>query len=219
MGANGPSAWTLGPSFLSANSPTTPTLSLPALNALNTNYTPLFKWSAVTLSAPTIFKHYQLQVDDNVDFSSLVIDDISITDRLIVQFQVVAPLAHNTKFFWRVRAVNMDGEMSNWSAVRYFRTIVDAPVLSSPSNGAPAGSLKPVFDWNDASGPGAITNYTIQVSASPTFSTLLVNKSAVSSTYTQLTNLPAGKTLYWRVRVNGANGPSAWCIVFSFTTP
>ena len=124
-----------------------------------------------------------------------------------IQFQIVTPLAHNTKFYWRVRAVNTDDEEGNWSAVRYFRTIVDAPALLSPANASPAGSLKPVFDWNDAAGPGAITNYTIQVSANPAFATLLVNKSAVSSTYTQLTDLPAGKTLYWRVKVNGANGP------------
>jgi predicted phage tail protein len=173
----------------------------------------------VTLPAGTTFKNYQLQVDDNADFSSPVIDNISITNRTTVQFQTSIPLAQNTKFYWRVKAFNTDDEESNWSTVWTIRTVVSAPTLLTPANASPAGSLKPVLDWQDASGPGTITNYTIQISTSPTFGTLLVSSTTVNSTYTPIKNLPAGKTIYWRVRVNGANGPSAWSTVFNFTTP
>jgi hypothetical protein len=219
-GANGPSAWSEVRSFFSANPPTTPALSLPASNTLNTNYTPLFKWSAVTLPVgPALFKNYQLQVDDDANFSSPALDDTSITNRLTTQFQIVAPLAHNTKFYWRVRAINTDDEEGSWSAVGFFRTIVDAPTLLLPANGTSVGSLLPLLDWNNASGPAAVTGYSIQISASPTFAILLVKSNTVNSAYTPLVNLPAHKTLYWRVRVNGANGPSVWSAAFSFTTP
>jgi hypothetical protein len=191
-------------------------LSLPALNALNTNYTPLFKWSAVIIYAPATFQYYQLQVDDNSDFSSPTINNTTITDRLVTQFQVVTPLAHNTKFYWRVLAFNNLGQYST-SAVRTFRTIIDAPILQTPGNGTPAGTLKPVFAWDAPLGP--ITSYTIQVATSASFGTLLVNSTTVDSTYARLTNFPAGRTLYWRVRANGANGPSAWSTTFSFITP
>jgi hypothetical protein len=107
----------------------------------------------------------------------------------------------------------------NTSVVRSFRAIVDAPLLLSPANGDPTGTLKPTFDWNNASGPGTIKNYTIQVSTGSGFSTLLVNTTTVNSTYTMFKDLLPGRTLYWRVRVNGDNGPSAWSSVFSFTTP
>ena len=216
-GANGPSAWSDVRSFLSANSPSTPVPSLPATNALLTTYTPLLKWGAVTVPAGTTFQNYLVQVDNDADFSSPVINDSSITNHPTVQFQVGTPLAQNTKYYWRVKAFNTDNEESNWSTVRTFRTIVSAPVLLTPANGSPAGSLLPVLDWQDAT--GTITNYTIQISSSPTFGTLLVSSTVVSSTYTPIKNLPAGKTLYWRVKVNGANGPSAWSTVFSFTTP
>jgi len=217
-GANGPSAWSEVRSFNSANSPTTPALSLPASNALITNYLPLFKWSVVTLPVGTTFQRYQLQVDDNADFSSPVLDDTSVTDRLIVQFQTIAPLPHNTKFYWRVRAVNTDNEVSNWSAVKYFRTMVTAPTLLTPTDASTvAGDLTPTFDWMDATGPGAITGYTIQVSTSPTFSSNLVNATTPLSTYTPIANLPANTTLYWRVRINGVNGPSYWSSSFSLT--
>ena len=97
-GANGPSAWSSIRSFTSANSSSTPVLSLPASNALIKDYLPLFKWSAVTMPLNTFFGFYRLQVDDNSDFSSPVLDDTSVTDRLTPQFQAVTPLAQNTKY-------------------------------------------------------------------------------------------------------------------------
>jgi hypothetical protein len=131
---------------------------------------------------------------------------------------VVTPLADNTRFYWRVRAVNTDDEVGNWSAVWYFRTVILPPTLSTPLDGATAVSRKPVFDWDVPEGPGAITSYIIQVSASPTFGTLLVSSTTVNSAYTPLTSLPANKMLYWRVKANGANGPSLWSPTFDFTT-
>lgn len=213
-GANGPSAWTAARSFTSANPPATPAPNLPASNALITNFLPLFKWSVVTLPANTAFKHYQLQIDDNVDFSSPVIDDASITDRLTTQLATVAPLPQNTRFYWRVRAVNTANEVSNWSTVRSFRTVIAAPSgLSVILNG-----LQPSFDWADATGPSTITSYTIQVSTTVTFSSLLSNNTTSASLYNLPLNLPPATTIYWRVRVNGANGPSAWAMA-QFTTP
>jgi hypothetical protein len=190
------------------------------------DYTPLLNWYNATLPKPagsTAFKYYQIQIDDDNDFSSPVIDEHTaegdITDS---DFTPASDLASNTRYYWRVRAFNdvgLDQHYSGWSVVRSFRTRVEAPLLLSPADGAAAGTRQPTFDWSDASGPGLIKSYTIQVSASPSFGTLLVNSNTVNSTYTMLKNLPTGKTLYWRVRVNGANGPSAWSTVFSFTTP
>jgi hypothetical protein len=63
-----------------------------------------------------------------------------------------------------------------------------------------------------------IKSYTIQVSTNASFSTLLLNTTTPNSFYTMTKNLPAGKVLYWRVRVNGDNGPSAWTTT-QYTTP
>ena len=103
---------------------------------------------------------------------------------------------------------------SAWSTARYFRTALSAPVLSTPSNGAIAILLRPTFDWLD--GPGA-TSYTIQVSRNSAFTSLAVNKTVLLSAYTPTINLPANVTLYWRVKANGANGPSLWSPVWNFT--
>jgi hypothetical protein len=96
------------------------------------------------------------------------------------------------------------------------RTAIAPPELNSPISGTVVGTLKPVFDWEDADGA---TSYTIQVSKVATFSSRVLSKTAAGSTYTPTTNLPAGQTLYWRVQAKGANGPSTWSAVESFVTP
>jgi large repetitive protein len=93
--------------------------------------------------------------------------------------------------------------------VRTFRTAIAPPTLSSPADlYTTATDRKPVFDWADMAGA---SNYTIQVSKNSAFTSLVVNATATTSTYTPVTNLPVG-TLYWRVKANGANGPSLWSV-------
>ena len=212
-GANGPSAYT---AYRSLSTPVSPppivTLLTPANNFLSTDYSPTFTWKAVVMPIGTTLQHYMVQVDDDPAFGSPAIDDTTgATD-----FTPLSDLASNTKFYWRVRAVNTLGEMGNWSASRYFRTIIPAPTLLSPADTSAMSTLKPTFDWADATGPGAITNYTIQISTSPTFGSLVTNATTVSSTYTPVSNLPAA-LLYWRVRANGANGPGTYSDHFELT--
>jgi hypothetical protein len=90
--------------------------------------------------------------------------------------------------------------------------------ITKVDNPDPTKPLKPSFTWDPATGPGTISNYTIQISTVSNFSSLLVNATTINPSYSLINNLPAGKTIYWRVRVNGANGPSAWSTA-SFTTP
>ena len=75
-------------------------------------------------------------------------------------------------------------------------------------------SLHPTFNWENV--PGA-TSYPIKVSKNITFTSLVVNKTVVPSTYTPTINLPANITLYWRVKANGLNGPSLWSSIWTFT--
>jgi chitodextrinase len=216
-GANGPSVWSGARSFHTANPPSTPTLLLPANNALTTDYTPRLDWGLVTLPVGVTFGHYQVQVADNAAFTAPVVDESGLTDRLVHEYTPVTDLTPNTKYYWRVRAYNLAGEYSAWSLVRTFRTAFAAPVLSTPGNGGITTLLRPPLDWLDV--PGA-TSYTIQVSKNNSFTQLVVNKNTVGavSIYTPLVNLPANVTLYWRVRANGVNGPSLWSSpVWSFT--
>jgi hypothetical protein len=216
-GANGPSGWSATRTVNTANPPGVPALLLPASNALTTDYTPRLDWGLVTLPLGTTFGHYQVQVADNAAFITPVIDVGAgvLTDRLVHEYTPGTDLNPNTKYYWRVRSYNTDGEYSAWSLVRTFRTALSAPVLSTPNDGETITLLRPPFGWLDV--PGA-TSYTIQVSKNSTFTSLVVTKTVVPSTFTPLANLPANVLLYWRVRANGLNGPSSWSApTWSFT--
>jgi predicted phage tail protein len=212
-GANGPSLWSEVWSFTTGNPPSVPSLSSPGNKALTTDYTPRFDWSNSSVPAGTTLASYQIQVATEPEFGATVIDNDAVLES---EFTPTLELLANTTFYWRVRSINTEGEYSGWSVVRTVRTAITPPVLSSPVGGAAAGSLKPVFDWEDAAGA---TSYTIQVSKVATFSSRVMSKTAVGSTYTPTSNLPAGQTLYWRVQAKGPNGPSAWSAVESFVTP
>jgi len=210
--ANGQSNWSSPvASFMSANPPSDPSLLLPAENALLYNLRPRLDWNDSTVPAGTTFDRYQLQLATDPAFMNIVFDQ----DTSVSEFVPPAPLASNTKYYWRVRSYNTLGHYSSWSAVRSFRESMSSPVLLLPGNGTQAGSLRPTFDWTDVTGA---TGYTIQISTSATFGTLLVNSPTVPSTYRPASALPSGTTLYWRVRANGPNGPTKW-VTFQFTTP
>ena len=79
------------------------------------------------------------------------------------------------------------------------------------AEGASLTNRKPVSDWDAMAGA---SGYTIQVSKNNTFTSIVVNKTVVLSTYTPTVDLPIG-TLYWRVKANGVNGPSFWSVTRS----
>ncbi|MEW6029461.1 MAG: InlB B-repeat-containing protein [Chloroflexota bacterium] len=212
---NGPSVFSEVWSFTTGNPPSTPALVAPANNALLTDYTPLLNWSNSTLPAGTTFDHYQLQIATDAAFASLVVDaNVGAGDITASEYSPTTDLAANTKFYWRVRAVNSDLEYSAWSVSRYFRTVLLPPTLVTPADLDILSGPLPTFDWEDVTGA---SSYTIQVSRNPTFTQLVVNRTVATSTYTPVSNLPLNITLYWRVRTNGPNGPSLWSEVRSFT--
>ena len=220
-GTNGPSLWSDARSFTTANPPSAPVLTFPGNNALLTDYAPLLTWKAAIVPIGTTFDHYQLQLDDDADFSSPLVDT-SISSLTTTQYQVSPALPDNSTFYWRVVAFNTDGE-SNLSLTYSFRTSLLPVVLTSPSEGATVGSLTPFFDWEDVNGA---TSYTIQIATAPSFAsskkksrnTLILSTIVVDSEYATLSNLPSGVTLYWRVSANGPNGPTVWT-TGTFITP
>ena len=204
-------------SFRTASPPSVPMLISPANNALVIDTTPNLAWSKSTVPLGTVFSHYQVVVDDNADFSSPVVN-VDVAGIATTSYELTVPLLPNTKYYWHVRAWNTNGDMSAWSSARYFREAMLPPALVSPVGGVLVGSRRPLFDWDVA--PSA-TSYTIQVSLNSTFTLLRVNTTvlAPNTTYTPFANLPAGTLMYWRVRSNGPNGPSAWSAYETFTTP
>jgi len=208
------SDWSAVWTFTTANPPSRPMLQSPAGGALVTGPSPLFNWKDSTVPLGVVFDHYQIQIATDTAFSAIVHDQdlAGITNSQ----DDSAVLTSGTTYYWRVRAYAQNGDYSVWSAVRRVRIRFDAPVLLLPENGKPIGNLLPSFSWNGVTGA---KSYTIQVSKVATFSTVTLSKTVLTPQYATLVSLKPGTTYYWRVRVNGSYGPSAWSEVWSFTTP
>ncbi len=209
-------SWSLTSKFKTPNPPSVPVLSSPANNALTKIYRPLLDWTNSTLPLGTTFDHYEVQVDDNPNFSSPVIDAASaVGDINASSYTPPSRLASNTTYYWHVRAYNTGGEYSTWSTRWSFRTALLPPVLTAPSNGIQLQNNRPAFSWSSVAGA---TGYHIQVSKDGRFTQLAWDATCLKTSCTPPTDLPAQALLYWRVSTNGTNGPSAWSIIWSFTT-
>ena len=89
-----------------------------------------------------------------------------------------------------------------------------APVLSSPTSGSTTGSVTPTLVWSAATGA---SSYTVQVSLSSAFSTVISQSTTGPSvTTSSLTN---ATQYYCRVDATNAAGTSAWSSTSTFTTP
>jgi hypothetical protein len=218
-------AWSAPYSFITAHkTPSIPLLVKPVSNLLvHPPYTPPLDWSDSTVPAgASAFDRYQVQIDDSAGFLHPELDSAGLALHLtlsrLLATEYAYALAPNTRYYWRVRAFNVVGEYSTWSAVRYFRTAIPPPTLSAPLAGDHPLHRRPTFDWDDV--PGA-TGYVLQISKNSTFTLLVGSYGVTASTYTPAADLPANTLLFWRVLSRGLNGPSTWSALPypSFTTP
>ena len=107
LGDNSTSNWTRSNTFSIKTAIEIVQLMLPSKDAVTTNASVMFTWSTVDLA--TI---YQLQVDNNNDFSSPLIDVLTRASNC-----QTSELETSTSYYWRVQASN-DGHHSAWSEVR-----------------------------------------------------------------------------------------------------
>ncbi len=120
-------------------------------------------------------------------------------------------LRFGTKYYWRVRARHAV-DTTNWSQVFNF-TVIDQPLLISPSNGATGVSTNPTIDWDFITGT---TNYQYQWDVTPNFTTAQTQTISSSTSQANLVGLNNGTTYYWRVRTWHAADTSNWSQTWSF---
>ena len=185
-------------------------LSNPEDEAVEILLQPEFSWEAANAA-----ETYHLQVDDESNFISPVIDAEGIED---THYQTTSDLDTNTTYYWRVRGVNQQ-EDGDWSDNFQFSTISGSPSrvnLTSPENEEENISLQPELSWEDADGA---ETYRLQLDDNSEFSDPLVDESDLENTkfevQTELDNLT---TYYWRVQAMNPEGEGDWSEIYSFTT-
>ncbi len=87
------------------------------------------------------------------------------------------------------------------------------PTPVSPGAGANVPTV-PVFSWASAQGSA---NYTIEIATDQSFANPIETDTTDSTTITATSSLPAGKTLFWRVRANDPNFNFNWSAIQTFT--
>jgi hypothetical protein len=204
-------------------------LESPTHSATGVSVQPLLNWQDSTDLDSGDQVKYRVQVDDNDDFSSPVIDRADLTES---QYQVSASEALNfdTLYFWKVIAYDRcPTEVP--SAVFQFRTArmevcnhsPTAFTLESPADNETGVSTTPTFNWSDSTDPdaGDTVTYRLIVSPSPDLSSPVLDKSGLTaSEYTVLSTeaLTQGVTYYWKVEAYDSCGNVTESGVRSFTT-
>jgi surface antigen len=188
--------------------PQAPKLRTPRYYASTTDPRPAFNWGGVRGAV-----QYQLQIDNNSDFGSLVFNKSGITS---ARYDLVEPdpaLSHGTWYYWRVRAKDKAGNWGPWSN----NFAVSISILQSPKHTASTADSTPSFRWKKVSDAAS---YTLQVCTdwacnNPVFTSPAVptNKFTLSS--------PLNPGFYlWRVKVVTTGGGSYWSGVFGvYITP
>jgi hypothetical protein len=131
-----------------------------------------------------------------------------------------APLADkSTAYYWAVIPVHQSQNTLNYNPA----VLSDHPVTFNKSSVPPAPlgpadgaqvSTWPTFSWTPAENA---RNYTLEVSADPSFGNPIDNVTTDATQYTSSTTYPADTTLYWRVRGNDWIGQGLnWSAVRTF---
>ena len=134
----------------------TATLTTPTNNATGVSLSPTLVWSAVSGA-----DKYRLEVNSKADFTGTVIYD---QDTVSSASKQIGGLFDNTKYYWRVTALNNAGNTSDTSSSFNFTT--SQAVLTASSNGATAVSTSPTLSWYKTTGA---SKYRLEVNTKSDF--------------------------------------------------
>ncbi|MFA5401208.1 MAG: right-handed parallel beta-helix repeat-containing protein [Dehalococcoidia bacterium] len=204
--------WSASRSFINnpgGITPVAPALQAPADGAIVSGSSVTFQWNAVAGVT-----NYAIQISTNPTFSTLFRYNYT---RGATTIKYKDFPANGTTYYWRAASYN-DAGWGDWSASRSFinNSGPIAPVLQAPVDGATVSGSSVTFRWNASPDP-SVTNYAIQVSTSPTFSTLFHYNYTRAATTIDYKDFPAnGTTYYWRAASYNNSGWGDWSASRSF---
>ncbi len=172
-GAGARSAWSGVLHFILGdnNPPNAPTDGFwPAGGAQVADDTPTYRWNHATdPDANDTFDtlRYNIQIDDNNDFSSPLVDVVDIpvpagtalTDPVTFDHPAGTPLTVGVMYFWRVMTKDVqDATSDQWSATQNFEVVQNrapyAPIAPfSPVDGEEVTTERPTISWETADPP------------------------------------------------------------------
>ncbi|MFC2007827.1 hypothetical protein ACFLVB_04445 [Chloroflexota bacterium] len=177
-------------------------------------------------------KGYEVQLDTQDDFESLVALDASgITGDTVTTLRETG-LQEGKMYFWRVRTrsgTNADSIYGPWSETRSFvtqiTTAANTPTIQSPADrgtgyGGTDAPLMATFSWTPLR---AATGYEFQLSRDAGFADMIADFSGATplgnvTSYRVSEPLDYSTTYFWRVRAVASGTSTDWSGTVAFTT-
>jgi len=185
-----------------------PLLISPENESYGNDIMTIFQWEAIENAVS-----YQIQVSLLSDFS---INEIDIEDIDTTMYQANF-LEQISKYYWRVRVYDTEGNYGVWSRTFVFFTEGDLPEpeLITPENNYIGLLPNTQFSWT---GHIAASNYHLQISSSEDFEYLVIDEPALTMNSFISTGLEMNTQYWWRVAMENPVNTSFWSYPFTFTT-
>ena len=175
-----------------------PVLTSPTVGEGDISVVPTLTWDPV-FSAVS----YNVYVSSNAAFTDTL---ASKTGMLTTSFAIDPYIFTNsTTYYWKVQAVRSVAEVT--TSIGHFTTIDSrVPTLWNPGNSTIYYTANPLFEWTYVEHIQGIESW-LQVTLDSTFQTGITTVDVGNYLYYQWpTDLPLGKTYYWRVYSATAGG-------------
>jgi hypothetical protein len=174
-------------------------------------------WSATGEHANQSAMQYRIQVDDDPGFGT-PLDSVLVDQPTYTAFAKAYP---DGELYWRVQAVDAEGNDLTWSPTRELTKKSPAPALLTPANDAEVAGA-PLLTWQALAFTGT---YEVEVYRNADTAASSVNRVLTVTTrqpaYVPTAPLPASTTPYvWRVRRHDATSakyPGPWSAWRRFT--
>jgi len=200
--------------------PTSFLTSGPQNNSIINDDTPEYSWFA---STDTNFDRYVVQVSDNESFPYF---NYTFTNPGVANTSVnQSPAMSDNTWYWRVIAY--DFANNYYISHPSFDTDTTPPTvfdLTDPVNDTQQQNSTPLFMWEQSNDPHFL-NYTLLVSQSPDFSTVVATNGTYSKTETSAwLTIPQNTWLYWMVIAwdaanNSRNSTNTFTYLADFINP
>lgn len=157
-------------------------------------------------------KEYELEVSTDKLFKNFVYSRRGLKQN----HYELKGLSINSVYYWRVRSKNTFG-ISKWSEVFSFKTVSPPkqPELMTPLDNEVDIDINPLIKWKSVFNA---TSYSLQISESPSFESILINRESLIDTSFQVFGLKNFTKYYWRVKAKNLYGESDWSVISSFST-
>lgn len=182
-----------------------PTLYFPFNNRVNIPIEGELNWISTQEASS-----YNLQISKNPEFSAIVENVQGLT----VAYYNYSKLEFFTDYYWRVCAINGE-DISNWSDVWTFRTVMGKVQHSQPSNDTINQPTTVLFHWNKLKGADM---YQLQVSLDSNFRNYILNTTGIQDTFLIVKDLKYSNIYFWRVRATNKDGNNEWSTPWHFET-